>query len=106
MENLVSILLSNGTGLLTGLCRRADFDYFDSIKDYSEVHELEVTFSLNERNLGTYKLSPMGYMGKNDNGQLFYLETPELESKGHRISITVSWEDGFYPTFKALLDSR
>ncbi len=50
--NLITILKTNGTGLLQGLCRPAEFDSFQNL----EEDEVDVNFSLGEKNLGKFKI--------------------------------------------------
>jgi hypothetical protein len=100
MENLVSILLSNGTGLLEGLCRPVGKYYlgFEETPHYSGPNEelIEVAFSLNEKNLGTFNLyivdcarnqEPPIYTGGFDCA----LNTEELTSQGKKVWIEITW---------------
>ena len=106
--NLIEVLKNNGTGLLEGLCRLGDENSnflllisdlkLDLKKNNSVDEKVKVTFSLNERNLGTFEIHI--YEVKNENIQA---EITDNEN------IVVCWlnifwsDDEFFTRFQAIM---
>ncbi|HPS21631.1 MAG TPA: hypothetical protein PLO44_02385 [Candidatus Paceibacterota bacterium] len=92
--DLIEILQTNGTGLLSGTCRLVDpiylsfHDFFKTTEKSGEKNIL-VAFSLNEKNLGKFEIKCSGFIF-------------EKERKGYKKLYEDMRAIGFHATFQEI----